>query len=557
MKKTMQKKRKVSLLMLSILIILVIVIAGSGILLFKIYRQKQSSATSIYSNTPTHVGTLKASDYRFVSFLPLFGNQNSAAPIDYGNTKIIAGNLQNGNAILAAISDSGAARWEVELGGKLISCARQAIKNELLPCLYHSSEGNGVALINLTNGISKWIWLSADNYINIAVGKDENIYLLDSDLSITKIDQHGALLDEVLLARKNASKQYYPDTSKCNLDEQALTAAPERLDFLSSSIAVLTHSGINYILNMTNGDLLTALPGKLVASSDKKTYVIAPVNDCTSTAIISPNRNNISLLPQNQFGVANNPLGSLIVKDNQLHQVSWTPFKIEQKLFPSVNLKLSTPVEVFSKQGIYAVLSNGTVTAVAEKPTQKLWSFSDSFKSIVPAEDTLIYSTSYGDIKAVSFKEGASIWTINTGQAHSSFSVEDKKLVVSSPAQIDYYSFESNSSGSFKGAPSTILKSQPGLFYDLASCVRISQKDGQAGNALKYSAYLTKVDCKLEGAQEVGAVITSGILPRSSKPEDLLKECNNTPDITGVITVSSSIDDPNLTAICTKPVSKR
>ncbi|MFQ9338184.1 MAG: hypothetical protein ACLR2M_06230, partial [Varibaculum sp.] len=295
-------KRRLFRLVIVILTLALLAIIGGGTFLWWRYTSRQAQSTGYFKVQPVLQEDFRAQDYEIASFIPLWGQQSSIRPVTYGDYRIGAGVTGDGSGVILQLAADGTSSWSVNLGAPLAACAQQTLggadgDHRQLPCLYHSGNGSGIAIVDLKMGTARWIWESTDSYANIAT-QGAQIVLVGEDLSLLRLSDQGEQLAEGLVSQKASDPQLQPDPGNCNLDGKPTEQAPETFETFSDTLWVIGHKGINYLVDPETNQIQAASPGRLIRNADDTAWALSPADGCTHSLFIQPQRTHITTLPQ-------------------------------------------------------------------------------------------------------------------------------------------------------------------------------------------------------------------------------------------------------------------
>lgn len=553
-------KRRLFKLVIVVLTLVLVAIIGGGTFLWWRYNSRQAQATGYYKVKPVLQEDFRARDYGVVSFIPLWGAKSSLKPAAYGDYRIGAGVTRDGSGVVLQLSEDGSSAWSVNLEAPLAACARQTIggadgDHRYLPCLYHSGNGSGIAVVDLKMGTARWIWESTDSYVNIAT-LGSQIILVGEDLSLLRLSDQGEQIAEGLVSQKASDPQVQPDVSNCNLDGEPTDQAPETFETFSETLWVIGHKGINYLVNPETNQIQASSPGRLIRNADDTAWALSPADGCAISLFIQPQRAHVTTLPQGTVVPTDDSgeLLDLVQKGGKLFHMDWEKLRSLRTLFDETDMKLGTGTQVLTTPKSLYISSNNQLGCYSRKSGKQIWSFSENVKEMRLHQDILLYTNDAGVIKAISTSDGIELWSITTSpDAYLDSVKDDKKLHILTPEEFQSWGrqIEENQTVG-RGAANPMTKAEPGFTVPVDSCIRVSDTNG-SGNS--YQVQFNRVSCELKGAEKVIRIIDTGQIDRGKPAADYLKKCLEDPQATSAITVTSAIADPKISALCTGQVA--
>lgn len=549
-------KRHLFRLVITILTLALVAIIGGGIFLWWRYHSRQAQATGYYRVQPVLQEDFKAQDYGIVSFIPLWGQKSSLEPASYGEYRVGAGVTSDGSGVILQLAEDGTSAWSVNLTAPLAACARQTIggaagDNRYLPCLYHSGNGSGIAMVDLKMGVAHWLWESSDTYVNIAT-QGSQIILLGDDLSLLRLSDQGEQLAEGLVSQKASDPQFQPNPGSCNLDGNPTEQAPESFEIFSETLWVIGHKGINYLVDPETNQIQAASPGRLIRNTEDTAWALSPADGCTRSLFIQPQRAHVTPLPEGTTVPTGNAgqLLDMVQKGGKLFHMDWEKLRSLRTFFDESDMKLGAETQVLPTEHTLYISSNNQLSCYSRKTGKELWSFSENVKDLRLHQDILLYTTDEGVIKAISTADGIELWRVNTVAGTYLESVkDDKKLHTLAPGGFQAWGRKVGESQTVgHGAANPMTMAEPGFNVPVDSCIRVSDATG-SGNS--YQVQFNRVSCELKGAEKVIRVIDTGQIERGKPASDYLKKCLEDPQSTSAITVTSAIADPKISALCT------
>ena len=553
-------KRRLFKLVIAVLTLALVAIIGGGTFLWWRYNSRQAQATGYFKVKPVLQEDFRAQDYGIVSFLPLWGEKSSLQPATYGDYRIGAGVTSDGSGVILQLAEDGTSAWSVNLEAPLAACARQTIggadgDHRYLPCLYHSGNGSGIAVVDLEMGTARWIWESPDSYVNIAT-LGSQIILVGEDLSLLRLSDQGEQIAEGLVSQKASDPQFQPDMSNCNLDEKPTEQAPERFEIFSDTLWVIGHKGINYLVDPETNQIQASSPGRLIRNADDTAWVLSPEDGCARSLFIQPQRAHVTTLPQGTTVPSDNSgqLLDLVQKGGKLFHMDWEKLRSLRTLFDETDMKLGTGTQVLTTPKSLYISSNNQLGCYSRKTGKQIWSFSENVKEMRLHQDILLYTNDDGVIKAISSSGGIELWNITTpANAYFDSVKDDKKLHTLAPEGIQTWGRQVGDNQTVgHGAANPMSKAEPGVTFPVDSCIRVSDTDGSGSS---YQVQFNRVSCELKGAEKVIRIIDTGQIDRGKPAADYLKKCLEDPQATSAITVTSAIADPKISALCTGQVA--
>lgn len=552
-------KRRLFRLVIVILTLALLAIIGGGTFLWWRYTSRQAQSTGYFKVQPVLQEDFRAQDYEIASFIPLWGQQSSIRPVTYGDYRIGAGVTGDGSGVILQLAADGTSAWSVNLGAPLAACAQQTLggadgDHRQLPCLYHSGNGSGIAIVDLKMGTARWIWESTDSYANIAT-QGAQIVLVGEDLSLLRLSDQGEQLAEGLVSQKASDPQLQPDPGNCNLDGKPTEQAPETFETFSDTLWVIGHKGINYLVDPETNQIQAASPGRLIRNADDTAWALSPADGCTHSLFIQPQRTHITTLPQGTTVPTDNSgqLLDLVQKGGKLFRMDWEKLRSLRTLFDETEMKLGEGTQVLPTTNSLYVSSNNQLSCYSRKNGKELWSFSEKVKQMRLHQDVLLYTTEEGLLKAVSTADGIELWSVSAVDNGFLESIKDKKLQILSPAGLQTWGRQVGENQTVgRGAANPMTTAEPGFTVPIDSCIRVSDTNGSGSS---YQVQFNRVSCQLKGAEKVIRVIDTGQIDRGKPASDYLKKCLEDPQATSAITVTSAIADPKISALCTGRVA--
>lgn len=553
-------KRRLFRLVIVILTLALLAIIGGGTFLWWRYTSRQAQSTGYFKVQPVLQEDFRAQDYGIDSFLPLWGQQSSIRPVTYGDYRIGAGVTGDGSGVILQLSTDGTSSWSVNLGAPIAACAQQTLggangDHRHLPCLYHSGNGSGIALVDLKMGTARWIWESTDSYANIAT-QGSQIVLVGEDLSLLRLSDQGEQLAEGLVSQKASDPQLQPDTGNCNLDGKPTEQAPETFETFSDTLWVIGHKGINYLVDPETNQIQAASPGRLIRNADDTAWALSPADGCTRSLFIQPQRTRVTTLPQGTTVPTDTSgqLLDLVQKGGKLFRMDWEKLRSLRALFDETEMKLGAGTQVLPTTNSLYVSSDNQLGCYSRKSGKEIWSFSEKVKQMRLHQDVLLYTTEEGLLKAVSTADGIELWSVNTVDNSFLESIkEGKKLQTLAPAGFQTWGRQVGENQTVgRGTANPMTAAEPGFSVPIDSCIRVSDTKGSGSS---YQVQFNRVSCQLKGAEKVIRIIDTGQIDRGKPASDYLKKCLEDPQATSAITVTSAIADPKISALCTGQVA--
>ncbi|WP_307737205.1 PQQ-binding-like beta-propeller repeat protein [uncultured Varibaculum sp.] len=553
-------KRRIFRLVIVILTLALLAIIGGGTFLWWRYTSRQAQSTGYFKVQPVLQEDFRAQDYGIESFLPLWGQQSSIRPVTYGDYRIGAGVTGDGSGVILQLSTDGTSSWSVNLGAPIAACAQQTLggangDHRHLPCLYHSGNGSGIALVDLKMGTARWIWESTDSYANIAT-QGSQIVLVGEDLSLLRLSDQGEQLAEGLVSQKASDPQLQPDPGNCNLDGKPTEQAPETFETFSDTLWVIGHKGINYLVDPETNQIQAASPGRLIRNADDTAWALSPADGCTRSLFIQPQRTRVTTLPQGTTVPTDTSgqLLDLVQKGGKLFRMDWEKLRSLRALFDETEMKLGAGTQVLPTTNSLYVSSDNQLGCYSRKSGKEIWSFSEKVKQMRLHQDVLLYTTEEGLLKAVSTADGIELWSVSAVDNSFLESIkEDKKLQTLSPAGFQTWGRQVGENQTVgRGAANPMTAAEPGFSVPIDSCIRVSDTKGSGSS---YQVQFNRVSCQLKGAEKVIRIIDTGQIDRGKPASDYLKKCLEDPQATSAITVTSAIADPKTSALCTGQVA--
>lgn len=552
-------KRRLFRLVIVILTLALLAIIGGGTFLWWRYTSRQAQSTGYFKVQPVLQEDFRAQDYEIASFIPLWGQQSSIRPVTYGDYRIGAGVTGDGSGVILQLAADGTSSWSVNLGAPLAACAQQTLggadgDHRQLPCLYHSGNGSGIAIVDLKMGTARWIWESTDSYANIAT-QGAQIVLVGEDLSLLRLSDQGEQLAEGLVSQKASDPQLQPDPGNCNLDGKPTEQAPETFETFSDTLWVIGHKGINYLVDPETNQIQAASPGRLIRNADDTAWALSPADGCTHSLFVQPQRTHITTLPQGTTVPTDNSgqLLDLVQKGGKLFRMDWEKLRSLRTLFDETEMKLGEGTQVLPTTNSLYVSSNNQLSCYSRKNGKELWSFSEKVKQMRLHQDVLLYTTEEGLLKAVSTADGIELWSVSAVDNGFLESIKDKKLQILSPAGLQTWGRQVGENQTVgRGAANPMTAAEPGFTVPIDSCIRVRDTNGSGSS---YQVQFNRVSCQLKGAEKVIRVIDTGQIDRGKPASDYLKKCLEDPQATSAITVTSAIADPKISALCTGRVA--
>ncbi|WP_415934009.1 PQQ-binding-like beta-propeller repeat protein [Varibaculum cambriense] len=552
-------KRRLFRLVIVILTLALLAIIGGGTFLWWRYTSRQAQSTGYFKVQPVLQEDFRAQDYEIASFIPLWGQQSSIRPVTYGDYRIGAGVTGDGSGVILQLAADGTSAWSVNLGAPLAACAQQTLggadgDHRQLPCLYHSGNGSGIAIVDLKMGTARWIWESTDSYANIAT-QGAQIVLVGEDLSLLRLSDQGEQLAEGLVSQKASDPQLQPDPGNCNLDGKPTEQAPETFETFSDTLWVIGHKGINYLVDPETNQIQAASPGRLIRNADDTAWALSPADGCTHSLFIQPQRTHVTTLPQGTTVPTDNSgqLLDLVQKGGKLFRMDWEKLRSLRTLFDETEMKLGEGTQVLPTTNSLYVSSNNQLSCYSRKNGKELWSFSEKVKQMRLHQDVLLYTTEEGLLKAVSTADGIELWSVSAVDNGFLESIKDKKLQILSPSGLQTWGRQVGENQTVgRGAANPMTAAEPGFTVPIDSCIRVSDTNGSGSS---YQVQFNRVSCQLKGAEKVIRVIDTGQIDRGKPASDYLKKCLEDPQATSAITVTSAIADPKISALCTGRVA--
>ena len=553
-------KRRLFRLVIVILTLALLAIIGGGTFLWWRYTSRQAQSTGYFKVQPVLQEDFRAQDYGIESFLPLWGQQSSIRPVTYGDYRIGAGVTGDGSGVILQLSTDGTSSWSVNLGAPLAACAQQTLggangDHRHLPCLYHSGNGSGIAVVDLKMGTARWIWESTDSYANIAT-QGSQIVLVGEDLSLLRLSDQGEQLAEGLVSQKASDPQLQPDPGNCNLDGKPTEQAPETFETFSDTLWVIGHKGINYLVDPETNQIQAASPGRLIRNADDTAWALSPADGCTRSLFIQPQRTHVTTLPQGTTVPTDTSgqLLDLVQKGGKLFRMDWEKLRSLRALFDETEMKLGAGTQVLPTTNSLYVSSDNQLGCYSRKSGKEIWSFSEKVKQMRLHQDVLLYTTEEGLLKAVSTADGIELWSVNTVDNSFLESIkEGKKLQTLAPAGLQTWGRQVGENQTVgRGAANPMTDAEPGFSVPIDSCIRVSDTKGSGSS---YQVQFNRVSCQLKGAETVIRIIDTGQIDRGKPASDYLKKCLEDPQATSAITVTSAIADPKISALCTGQVA--
>lgn len=554
-------KRHLFRLVITVLTLALVAIIGGGTFLWWRYHSRQAQATGYFKIQPVLQEDFKAQDYGLASFTPIWGQKSSLEPATYGDSRIGAGVTSDGNGVILQLAEDGTSAWSVNLKAPLVACAQQTIggsagDNRYLPCLYHSGNGSGIAMVDLKMGTAHWIWESSDTYINIGT-QGSQIILVGNDLSLLRLSDQGEQLAEGLVSQKASSPQFQPNPGNCNLDGNPTEQAPESFEIFSDTLWVIGHKGINYLVNPETNQIQAASPGRLIRNTDDTAWVLSPADGCTQSLFIQPQRSHVTALPQGTTvpSSASGQLLDMVQRGGKLFHMDWEKLRSLRTYFDDSDMKLGADTQVLPTEKSLYISSNNQLSCYSRKNGKEIWSFSENLKDLRLHQDILLYTTDQGVIKAISTADGIELWQVNTATGNYLETVkDDKKLHTFSPEGFQAWGLKTAENQTVgRGAANPMTVAEPGFTIPIDSCIRVSETKGSGSS---YQVQFNRVSCELKGAEKVIRLIDTGQLERGKPASDYLKKCLEDPKATSAITLTSAISDPKISALCTGQAAK-
>lgn len=549
----MTRKRALGLALVILIVIVALIAAGltfGSSLLRSKGTSAQAPATGPFSQEPNLREAVTPATFDMRSFVPVLGTGNSTGPVTYGKTRVMAGTTSSGATVLMGIGDGARATWETSLDGPLVACS-WITDGTTLPCLVKSSTGSLVATIDVTTGVAKWIWEDTENYANITLNGDKEIVLLGDDMSITRISQEGVLLAEPMLRQAAADKTLTPDTSGCKLGAASLTT-PEAFRQLSPTMYLVSHGGLNSFINITNNQVIGAVPGTTLFSPNDPSgrWVVAPSGGCAPAAVITPGRNRVQMLPDDVSVPVpvDHTIPKVVIRSGHLHTMNWDGPTIGRRAYSSLPVAFEGTPVIADTDRFGVVAGDNVVTAFSKESGTELWSESIAAHDVRIAGDVIIVVDKDGQVRGINLMSGSEQWTASQA-ALGSLTTSDDAFSVASQQGLYQWRAGSSEGAVLSGAAASVGEISPGISYSPSICVRVAKIEGQENH---YTARTTPVDCHLEGAEPIVGVVTTDRVGRGKDPGDYLKACEDRfPTSVSMVTLTSPRVDASLSAICT------
>ncbi|MBD3689264.1 hypothetical protein H8R18_06930 [Nanchangia anserum] len=534
-------------------ILVVIALIGACIVAGKWLLAKKANpdavaASGVFAEEPHLREQVTPGDFDLDAFVPVLGTGNTTQPVSYGDARIMAGATKKGESVLIGLGEGARASWQTSLGGPLIACAAQA-QGQSLPCLVKSSTGTLVALVDVGTGIAKWIWEDGQAYINVAVGADNAILLLGSDLSITPINAEGTLTGEPMLSQQPTSPDLVPDSSSCRLGAATIDA-PEAFRALSPTMYLITHGGLNTFITIANNQVVGAVPGTLLTQPADKggRIVVAPSAGCAPAAVVTPGRNRVQLLPADVSVPipVDHSLPSLVIRSGEFHAINWTGPSVGRPAYASLAMTIEGTPRLAETKDVEVVAGDHVMTAFSRQRGAELWSVSVDAHDLRIGEDVVIVNTTSGEVRGYGLTSGALEWSL-PDNALGMLTLNEAAFTVSSENGLFTWAGGGETPARVAtGAAASQGEVSPGITYSAQTCVRTTAADGST------AVTTVPVDCGLEGAEPVVGVVTADQVARGKDATEYLKACEGRfPTSVSAITVTSPRVDAATSAICT------
>ncbi|MDO4613156.1 MAG: PQQ-binding-like beta-propeller repeat protein [Actinomycetaceae bacterium] len=545
-------KRVATLLVVILVVVLLAVLASSYVL--KNRTSAGDSAKGPFAAEPGMTRAITPATYGVKSFVPLLGTGNSTAPVGYEHARVMAGVTDSGASVLIGLGDTARATWQTSLTGPLVTCSAVA-DGDQLPCLVKSSTGSLVAVIDLKTGAARWIWEDDQVYMNLTVNGDHNVVLLGEDMSLTAISMTGVMVSEPMISQGAAEKQWTPDTKGCPVGASS-TIVPEAFKQLSSTMYLVSHGGINTLVDVSNNQVIAAIPGTILHDDKDETgrWVIAPQGGCTPAAVVTPSRNRIQLLPEDVSVPvpSDRSIPEVVLRGGRLHMINWDGPAVGRQAYPPLSLSFNGAPRMASTDKIGVVAGDSVVTAFTKDHGRELWDLDVEVHDMRIADDILIVNTKDGHVMGVGLATGMKLWDLpDSALGHLSLPDEQTIAIDSQTGMFQWKAGAESSDGESAvnaGAGASVGDVAPGITYSTSTCVRVRKQEGDEN---RYSALSVPLDCSLGGAEPVVGILAAETKPRGGDIADYLSTCQSSfPRTVSVLTVTSPRADGSISALC-------
>ncbi|MDO5747437.1 MAG: PQQ-binding-like beta-propeller repeat protein [Actinomycetaceae bacterium] len=611
-KRNQKKERHRSLKRWLIVLIIVALLATMAFGSYWVWKRyfHQIPANGVYAKAPSVVSEIKPADFGLSTFLPLYGPGNKVTPISYGDVAILAG-AQGTNTTLMSISETGTALWQTTVPEPLIACAHSLVENKL-PCLFKGKEDSGVALVDITNGHTSWIYQSREPMINLDVSSGSTITLLGQDLSVTPIDSSGVQLDEAM-EQIQGDEEQLADVSQCDLPSHGTLSYPERYTHLSKDLSLITHNGLTQVIDRSNNQVLASTSGKVLedfeppvssahdnvknsesgssispqedeatppenkdeasdapdktdqsknSSQDESAkqnniLVVASPTGCSPALLINPDSHRFLFLPDDVIVPAGQggTIPSTVIRDGTFHTMNWEAPTVGMAVYRDTDAAFEVGPELIQSEHKTIVLTRQSVIALDRHTGRIIWTTDLDARYGIVLQDVVLLSLPDGTLQALALQNGERIWSTNAYGFSSIIPGSHQSINIhSSQGLMKWVPAQAGKDGpqvqvGRAAQPGTV---KPGIRFIEGDCVRVEKLDSGKD---QYKARVTKVDCSLQGAEPVVSVLTTNDVARGKDSKDYLEQCEKTDGARSALTLDSPLVDNNISGICTGEAS--